>query len=178
MSEQIKHLDDYYDHEKQSDIGFELEQGTIRKRFVLEYCDNPKKFDRLGKVGVEIDDVYDRIIFEEKETDRFRGFESIAYQRYLFYLFNPKILDVKMWEEIYENGTMIQERFIAMPATFPHEFGKAVSRDVMENRDTLRKENEELKQTLATYTGFIKKYNADNTYQEYLQGISSEKESA
>lgn len=169
MIEQIKHLDDYYDHEKQSDLGFELEEGKIRKRFVLEYCDDPKKFERLGKVGVEIDDVYERIIFEEKDTDRFRSFESIAYERYLFYLFNPNILDVKMWEEIYENGTEIQERFIAMPATFRHEFGKFVARDVMENRDALRKANEELNKVIDTYKGFIKKYNAEKSYEEYLR---------
>lgn len=172
MSEQIRHLDDYYDHENQS-YATDINGHKIRKRFVIEYCDNPRRFERLGKVGVEIDDVYDRLILEEKETDRFASFESVAYQTYLFYLFNPRILDVKMWEEIWSEGKQIHERYIEMPATFHHEFAKTVARDVMENRDALRKENEELKTTLATYSDFIKKYGAERTYQEYLQEVTA-----
>lgn len=172
MAERVKHLNDYYDYENQSSMT-DINDCKIRKRFVIEYCDNPKRFERLGKVGVEIDDVYDRLFLEEKETDRFASFESVAYQTYLFYLFNPRILDVKMWEELWSEGKQIHERYIAMPATFCHEFGKKVARDVMENRDALRKENEELKKTLATYSDFIKKYGAERTYQEYLQEVTA-----
>lgn len=173
LSTRTWHLKDRDEHEKQTNIFYQKEGSKLRKRYVLEYCDDPKKFERLGNIGVEVDDVYHQVVFEETEDkeERFWGFDGIALELYLYYLFYEPILDVKLWEEIYEGDELISERYIAMPSTFHHQFGKLVNKDVMENRDALRKENEELKKTLATYANFIKKYNAEQTYQEYIREV-------
>ena len=142
----IKHLDNYYDHDKQSLKS--NRDDNIRKRYVLEYCDNQAKFERLGYLpehgGLKIDDVYHSIIFEETDSDKWETFDGIAIEMYIYYLFNPKILDVKLYEEIYKGDELLSERWFEFPATFRHEFVKHISMDIMERArkkaEALRKE--------------------------------------
>ena len=163
-------LDGFFDYKKQSYISWQLDRTHIRKVYVLEYCDDERKFERLGLLpeygGLELDDVFHSITFTETE-DNTDTFEGIVMENYLGCLFNPKILDVKLWEQIYDGDTMIQERWIQPPTTFYHQHGKQVTDAIMTERDRLRKENEELEKEVEMMRRFIKSANAEKWYQEF-----------
>lgn len=170
LTEITKQLSDYYDHQKQSYIGYEEKQ--LRKEFTLEYCDDQGRFERLGLRsefgGVEIDDAYHSRHYKE-DVNSTSSFDGIAIETYIRYLFNPKILDVKLWESIYEGDELIQERWFEFPATFCHEIAKVISRDVLESRDNLRKQVDPLVKENELMREFIKTFHAEDAYKEWKE---------
>lgn len=171
INTETRQVSDYYDYQTLSYVGYETKQ--IRKRYVLEYCDDKRLFNLCGERKphgdgfYEIDDCYKSIIFEESPDDE-RSFDGIAMEMYLRFLFRDNIYDVKLYEEIREGDELIQERWIEMPSTFCHSFGKLVANDVMKSRDGLQKQVEALTKANELMKGFIKKCNAENIYEEYL----------
>lgn len=114
----------------------------------------------------EIDDVYKSIRFEEVEKSD-RALDGTVMEMYLTFLFRSDILDVKLYEEIYDNGKVIQERWIEFPSTFRHQFGCMVARDMSATMDALYKENKTLTSESESMTGFIKRIHAEDLYKEY-----------
>lgn len=170
LSEKTKHIQDFAGHEKQSYINFENSNGTLRKKYVLEYCDDTKKLDRLGLLvedgGLEIDDVYHRITWEETigATDAFDG---IAHATYLSYLFRSDICDVKLWERIFDGEEMIQERWFEYPSTYVSTLRHLIDRDTKEERDKLRREIDELKTANEQMQKFIGHYKLDKVLSDF-----------
>ena len=168
----IKHLDDYLDHQRQSSIDYEKENSNLRKTFVIEYCEDERKLERIdlcGDEGLEYDEVYETIRLEEKDEKYFNAFDGIAIGLYLRMLFSKRICDVKLWEEIYNGDELIQERWIEFPSTFYHEFGKMVAKDVMESRDALKKQVDPLTKEIENFNQFLKEMNAEKTYKEWKE---------
>lgn len=167
----VKKLSDYYGHQKQSTIFFKKEGRNIRKEWTLEYCDDQGKFERVGLRsdfgGLDIDDAYhERTYIEDGRTESFDG---IVIETYLHYLFNPKILDVKLWEQIYDGDELLQERWFEFPVTFVHEITKVINKAALTERDSaketadyLKKENEELKE-------FLQIHRADKAFKEWRE---------
>lgn len=169
ITEITKTLDEYYPHQRQSNIFFE--KKPLRKRYTIEYCDDKGKLERVGLLpeygGLEIDDAYhSRHLKEKNGTETFDG---IATEMYLNMIFNSQICDVKMWEEIYEGDELLQERWFEMPSTFYHEFAKRVNKDITESRDNLRKQVEPLTKEIENFNQFLKEMNAENTYKEWKE---------
>lgn len=171
IAETTKYLDDYFSHQKQSYISYEKENTNITKRFTIEYCDDEKKLERVGLLkefgGLEIDDAYYSIHF--KESNRFDTFEGIVMETYIRMLFNPKICDVKLWEQIYDGDELIQERWFEFPSTFYHEISKIIAKDITESRDNLQKQVDPLTKELADYQQFLKGMNAENVFKEWKE---------
>lgn len=172
ITEITKSLDDFFSHDKMSSVFYEKEGKNIRKTYMIEYCDDEGKLERLGLLpeygGLEIDDVYHAVNYKEdsQKTDTFDG---LAIEMYLYYLFNPRICDVKMWEQIYEGDELLQERWFEMPSTFYHEFAKRVNKDITESRDNLRKQVEPLTKEIESFNQFLKEVNAEKTYKEWKE---------
>ena len=174
LTEITKHLDDFYGHQRQSYISYEKENRTISKKFTIEYCDDEGKLERVGLLkeygGLEIDDAYHSRHFEEKTCTGLRdSFEGIVMETYIRMLFNPKICDVKLWEQIYDGDEMIQERWIEFPGTFYHEISNVIAKDITESRDNLRKQVEPLTKEIETFHEFLKELNSENIYKEWKE---------
>lgn len=164
--------DDCTRHMCQSYVGFFDTPTPVYKKFIIEYCDDKRKFDRLGLTeangGLEIDDVYHSLEFNESEpTGTDYTFEGIVMERYLHMLFNPKILDVKLFEQIWQGDEMIQERWIEFPSTFAHSLAKVLERDLIESRDEQKKRGDAYEKENALMWGFIQKYNTNNAFEEF-----------
>ena len=173
LSEKTKKLSDYFDYQRQSYINYE-DKRTITKRFTIEYCDDKGKLERVGLRsefgGLEIDDAYHAIHYNEEATKGLRNsFDGIVMEAYIRYLFNPRICDVKLFEQIYDGDELIQERWIEFPSTFYHEIAKIIAKDVTESRDNLRKQIEPLTKELEEYKEFLKEMNAENVYKEWKE---------
>lgn len=169
---ETRHLDDYFDHQRQSSIDYEAEGSHIRKRFTLEYCDDPKKLDRvdlIGPKGLDYDDVFNSIIFEERDEKFFNAFDGIVMEMYLHYLFSDEICAVKLFEQIYNGDELLQERWFEFPSTFRHEMAKLITQDITINRDRLRKEVDDLTKEVTLQREFIKKYHAEEAYKEFRE---------
>ncbi len=139
ITEITRQLSDYYGHQRQSYVNYE-DKRTITKRFTIEYCDDEGKLERVGLLpeygGLEIDDAYHAIHYNEEVTEGLRdSFDGIVMETYIRYLFNPKICDVKLFEQIYDGDELIQERYFDFPSTFYNEMAKVIARDVTESRD-------------------------------------------
>ena len=173
ITEKIKHLDDYYGHQKQSNQFWKPDGKQIHKIYTIEYCDDERKFNCVGIRkefgGLDIDDAYHAIHFEETENDEFDTFDGIVMETYLHMLFNPKILDVKLWEQIFDGDEMVSERWIAFPCTFTSEMAKVIAKDIKENRDALRKTNEALTKENEELREFIQIHKADNAFREWQE---------
>ena len=174
LTEITKHLDDFYGYQRQSYISYEKENRTISKKFTIEYCDDEGKLERVGLLreygGLEIDDVYHSRHFEEKTCTGLRdSFEGIVVNTYIHMLFNPKIYDVKLFEEIYDGDELVQERWIAFPSTFYYELARVIEKSVTESRDNLQKQVEPLEKEVNTFVEFLKEMNAENTYKEWKE---------
>lgn len=174
LTEITKHLDDFYGHQRQSYISYEKEGKTIHKKFTIEYCDDKDKLERVGLLreygGLQIDDAYHSRHFEEKTCTGLRdSFEGIVVDTYIRMLFNPKIYDVKLFEEIYDGDELVQERWIAFPSTFYYELAKVIEKSVTESRDNLQKQVELLEKEVNTFVEFLKEMNAENTYKEWKE---------
>lgn len=167
LSTKTKKLDDYYGSEKQSFIGYELDK-KLRKRFVIEYCDDERKLERLGlrscHGGLEIDDVYHQIILEETESDRFDSFDGIAMASYISCYLSKNILDVKMYEQVYDGSEMIQERYIEPPSTLTSIIESMVIKEVKAKAQELEREVKYLEEENKRMHDFITKYHADDVY--------------
>lgn len=153
---------------------FDCVVRPVYKKFVIEYCDDERKFNRLGLTeangGLEIDDVYHSLEFNESEpTGTDYTFEGIVMERYLHMLFNPKILDVKLFEQIWQGDEMIQERWIEFPATFAYSFAKALAKDVLESRDVHKARADVLESEIQLYQEFIEKYNANDAFRDFRE---------
>ena len=175
LSDRIRKLDDYYGHEKQSMIDFKKEGCKLRKEFVIEYCNDETKLNRLGLLpeygGLEIDDVYHRITFKEDETETFHSFDGIAMQTFLFYMFSPRICDVKMWENTYDGTELIQERWIEFPCTFTRNLRSQIEKDLLKERDEYKKLAEEFSKNIGMYMAFLKRYNAEERFSEFKREV-------
>lgn len=170
LDEQVKHIEDYYSHEVQSYVSWNHQGKNLRKKFVIEYCDDEEKLEKVGHIypwGVfEWDDAAHKIIFEE-DPENLGSFEGVVMSRYLSLLFNPKVCAVKLWEEIYDGNESVQERWIEFPSTFMHSFKKRVAEDVTRERDELRKTADALAKEMDVYLAFINKYNVQKTFNEF-----------
>lgn len=174
LTEITKHLDDFYGHQRQSYISYEKEGKTIHKRFTIEYCDDEGKLERVGLLreygGLEIDDAYHSRHFEEKTCSGLRDtFEGIVMATYIGYLFNPRIYDVKLFEEIYDGDELIQERWFEFPSTFCHEIARVITKDVTESRDNLQKQVDPLVKEIETFNEFLKELNSEHIYKEWKE---------
>ena len=169
LSERTRKLDNFEGWEKQSFIGYE-QKRKLRKQFVIEYCDDEKKFEELGKIKpwgvVEVDDVYHQFTLVETESDRFASFDGIAMSHYICLYLRTDILDVKMWEQIYDGNEMIQERAIEPPSTFAHTIADIVTREVKQIADERKREIEYLEEENKRMQDFIEKYNAIDMYRK------------
>lgn len=169
ITEKTYTLKDYEDV-RHSNIFYKAPNCHIRKEYVIEFCDDQRKFNRLGLLpeygGLEIDDVYHSITFKEDEHERFYSLDGIAIERYIGYLFNEKICDVRLWENIYDGEELIEERFFEFPATFCHETARKVARDIKDAYDREKQANEELVKENEKMKAFLKKYHAYERYRE------------
>ena len=170
LSTKVYNIKDYFDRSRASNIFYKAPNCNIRKEYVIEYCDDQRKLNRLGLLpeygGLELDDVYHSITFKEDENERFYSFDGIAIERYIGYLFNAKIVDVKMWENIYDGDELIEERFFDFPGTFCHSLARIVSKDITETHDRLEKERDALLEENAKMKAFLEKYHAYDKYKE------------
>ena len=170
LTEITRHLSDYYGHQKQSYINYESRQ--LRKIYTLEYCDDEGKLERVGLRseygGLEIDDAYHSRHYKEDELG-FESMDGIAIETYIRYLFNPKICDVKLWEQIYEGNELIQERWFEFPSTFCHEIARVIAKDVTESRDNLQKQVDPLVKEIETFNEFLKELNSEHIYKEWKE---------
>lgn len=173
LTEITKQLSDYYGYQKLSYVNYE-DKRTITKRFTIEYCDDESKLERVDLLpeygGLEIDDVYHAVHYNEVATKSIReSFDGIVMETYIRMLFNPKICDVKLWEQIYEGDELIQERWFEFPSTFCHEMARVIAKDVTESRDNLQKQVDPLVKEIETFNEFLKEMNAENTYKEWKE---------
>jgi hypothetical protein len=169
LSTKVYTLKDY-EYTRHSSIFYKKEGCKIRKEYVIEYCDDMCKLNRLGLLpeygGLELDDVYHSITFKENENERFCTLDGIAMERYLAYLFSDKIVDLKMWENIYDGDELIEERFFEFPATFCHEMARRITKDITETHDRLEKERDALLEENVKMRAFLEKYHAYDKYKE------------
>lgn len=169
LSEKTRKLDNFEGWEKQSFIGYE-QKRKLRKKFVIEYCDDEKKFEELGKIKpwgiVEVDDVYHQITLEETENDKFDSFDGIAMAYYISYYMRADILDVKMWEQLYDGSEMIQERYVEPPSTLTSTLESIIAKEVKANAKELEHEVKYLEEENKRMHDFIEKYNAMDIYRK------------
>ena len=167
--------DDCTRHMCQSYVNyFDATVKPVYKKFIIEYCDDEQKFNRLGLReefgGLEIDDVYHSLEFNETEPKGTEyTFEGIVMERYLHMLFNPKILDVKLFEQIWQGDEMIEERWIEFPVTFVHELTRIISKDVLESREIQKARADVLESEIELYQEFIEKYNATEAFRDFRE---------
>ena len=158
-----------------SNVFYKKDGYNIRKEYVIEYCDDACKLNRLGLLpeygGLELDDVYHKITFKEDENERFYTFDGVAIEWYLAYLFDSKIVDVKMWENIYDGEELIEERFFEFPATFCHSTARRIARDITDAYDREKQVNEELVKENEKMKAFLKKYHAYERYREESENV-------
>lgn len=170
LTEITRHLSDYYGHQKQSNIFYETRK--LRKTYTLEYCDDEGKLNRVGLLkeygGLEIDDAYHSRHYKET-ADTTETFDGIVMETYIRYLFNSKIYDVKLWEQIYEGNELIQERWFEFPSTFCHEMARVIAKDVTESRDNLQKQVDPLVKEIETFNEFLKELNSEHIYKEWKE---------
>lgn len=169
LSERTIKLPDMQGYQKQSFIGYEPER-KLRKKFVIEYCNDVKKLEELGKIKpwgvVEVDDIYHRITLEETETDKFDSFDGIAMAYYISYYMRADILDVKMWEQLYDGSEMIQERYIQPPSTLASTLENIIAKEVKARAKKLEREVKYLEEENKRMQDFIEKYNAMDMYRK------------
>ena len=154
LTERKYQLSDYFGHQKQSYVSYERPEHKLRKEYVLEYCDDEDKLNRVGLRpefgGLEIDDAYHSKTYKESETET-DTFDGIAISMFLAFLFRKDICDVKLWENLYLDGEMIQERWFDFPCTFMGELKRIINKDI----EDIHKTSDALAKELDVYMAFV-----------------------
>jgi hypothetical protein len=161
-------LKDRAGYEKQSFISWIKgnEEEKLRKRYVIEYCTDAKKFERVG-ADLEIDDAYHQIVLEETQEEKFCSFDGIAMAFYISFYMRKDVLDVKMYEEIYKGSEFIHERYIEVPSTFASTIEKIVVSETKTALEMLQSEVKYLKEENERLRNFISAYHAEQAYEKY-----------
>ena len=132
----------------------------ISKRYVLEYVSDPKIWDNICAEKY-------RDPWEYYTVKEFEGlWDSI--EMYLNYLFCENVFDVKLYCETLLDDNVVLEETMEFDSSFFHEFRKMMFKKEVERRDAALDAMEELKKENESMKAFIKKYNVEQTYKEFL----------
>ena len=150
-------------------ITYQKENTDINVVYSVEYIDDPKVFELLDK-GEEV----------EYKVKQFSSLDD-AMTTYLIYLFwikgfktnanvFRKIYDVKLFEQIVLNGTVIRESWIEPRQNVINSLCNAVNKDVCRRLEQLEQESETQKALINKYESFIESYNAQEIFKSYIGG--------
>lgn len=153
----LMHKDDVWKFNKID----ENHNRDLRKNYIIEYVNNPKIWDAI--VAEKYLDPIEHYTVVEFET------LWDAMEFYLFRLFDTKTFDVKMLCQTILDDEVVLEECMEFCPTFHHEFRKLVNKESVTMRDSALNAIKELKKENERMMAFIKKYNAEKVYKEFIE---------
>jgi hypothetical protein len=128
-------------------------------KYTIEYIDNKSDYDKLGKCNYERTDIY-----------KTKTFDSMDDAITLFFTMYSRsdILDVVLFESLYINDELIQEKTIDRINYFGSIVNNITNKVNDDNRK-LTENNAMLETEIETYKAFIEKYHAEKTYKQFKE---------
>ena len=155
----------------------------LRKRFTIEYIDNERDLERLDTHPNPWELFKTKVFEEDKAKEVYTGEESIdgqAWRTFMLWSICPDQIYLsnannvthplfcKMWMELLdEDGNVVYEDYCELPPGTTHTFTSAINNQAVKERNTAKETVSALETELETYRSFIKKYNAEKTFDDF-----------
>lgn len=151
-----------------------ISTGTdIEKKYKIEFIRNPKDWCNFCEEKVEWWDVCETLEYEDAQRTESKSVvfpcDGHAMSAYMRLYLDKSVYDVKMFEEIYYNGELIQERYFEPEGTFRFSIAKILEESLLDAKEAMDKRVEDLEKELELYKGFVEKYNSEKLFNEYRQ---------
>lgn len=144
-------------------IAYKKEGINLLTRYTLEFINSEKDLDYVNSGKFNHGEPWER--YKKKVYDNIDDAMSI----YMIYLVRDDILDVKLFEEILLNDETIQERYIEPNSTTAYSIKTWVNKSLHDMKSKAEKQVEILETENNLYKQFIKQFNAENTFNEYMK---------
>jgi len=142
---------------------YKKEGINLITRYTVEYIDNQKDLDYINSGKFNHGEPWERY-----KTKQFDNMDE-AMSLYMVYLVRSDIYDVKLFEEIILDGETIRENYIEPTSTTAYSLKNAVNKSMYEMKSKAEKQVETLETENNLYKQFIKQYNSEKLFNEYMK---------
>ena len=132
-------------------------------RYTVEYIDNEKDLDYVNSGKFNHGEPWER--YKNKVYDNMDDALSI----YMVYLVRYDIYDVKLFEEILLEGETILETYIEPSSTTAYSLKTWINKSLYEEKSKVEKQVDMLEIENNLYKQFMKQYNVEKTFNEYMK---------
>lgn len=144
-------------------VAYKKEGINLVTRYTIEYMDNEKDLDYVNSGKFNQGEPWER--YKKKVFDNMDD----AISLYIVWLVNDSILDIKLFEELILDGETIRESYIEPKSTLSYSLKTWVNKNLYENNVKNETKIETLETENNLYKLFIKQFNAEKTFNDYLK---------
>lgn len=140
--------------------------NNITEKYTIEYVDDAKTWDNI------VNEKYKN----PWEWYKIKEYDNVwdAIETYIKYMIHSSIYDVKCYKQLFLDGKLIMEETIQFSSTFMYELKRMINNEVVSKNNNLQKNVDELMKINELYKEFIKKYNADQLFKDFLENKIAE----
>lgn len=140
-------------------VTFQEQEINVKTEYIIEYIHDPEKWKLVCNDAPAPWELYEKRIYDNLDD---------AIEFYMIQFFYEKCYDVKMFEDIKLDGKTIRESYIEPGNTFSYTLRKIINNAATAEIDKLRSTVESLEKEIETYSEFIKKYNAEKFFRDFI----------
>lgn len=143
-------------------VTYQNKDVNLKTVYSIEYIDNKKDLEYVNSGRCDKGEPWDR--YKRKESDN----ADEAFSWYMVMFVRNDLYDVKIFEQTMLNGELVKEEYIEPAQTTRWSISNAVNRDMEKKIESLQETNSILMESIEKYEAFIKKYNAEKMFKEFV----------